>query len=263
MTGNEEGRISKPTFSSNSHNGVLSSLSAAEYRRIEPFFENVPLTFGETIYKSKDEIDYIYFPEGGVLSVVGNGADKPIEIGLIGSEGFAGLPLFLGVTRSAHNVIVQGEGTALRLEAKQALAAFGRGGTFHDRVLLFAHELFLQVSQVTSCNRHHDVQQRLSRWLLMMRDRAHEDELPLTQEFLSWMLGVRNQAVSLAAMKLQATNAIKYSRGAVTITSRKTLEHLACPCYRLMKTRSTSHFDPLESRPPPNGYSRLRTDKER
>src|SRR5687768_1974493 len=216
---------------------------------MEPYFENVPLRFGETIYKSKDEIDYVYFPESGVLSVVGNGGEKPIEIGLIGSEGFAGLPLFLGVTRSAHNVIVQGEGTALRIAAKQALAEFRRGDTFHDRVLLFAHELFLQVSQVTSCNRHHDVQQRLSRWLLMMRDRVHENELPLTQEFLSWRLGVRHQAVSQAAMKLQATNAIKYSRGVVTVTSRKKLEDLACPCYRLMKTRANGHFDQLE-RPP-------------
>lgn len=230
---------------------MLSRLSATEYRRLEPYFENVPLIFGETVFKSKDEIAHVYFPEGGVLSVVSNGAEKPIEIGLIGSEGLAGLPLFLGMARSANDVIVQGEGTALRIPAKQVLAEFRHGGAFHDRVLLFAHELFLQVSQVTSCNRHHDVQQRLSRWLLMMRDRVHNDELPLTQEFLSWMLGVRNQAVSQAAIKLQATNAIKYSRGVVTITNRKKLDHLACPCYRLMKARTNGHFDQLD-RPSPN-----------
>ena len=157
------------------------------------------------------------------------------------------------MTSSANHVIVQGEGTGLRIPAKQVLAEFSQGGAFHDRVLLFAHELFLQVSQVTSCNRHHDLEQRLSRWLLMMRDRMHENELPLTQEFLSWMLGVRNQAVSQAAMKLQATNAIKYSRGVVTITDRKTLENLACPCYRLMKTRTNKSLQSIGTRPAPKG----------
>jgi CRP-like cAMP-binding protein len=228
---------------------VLSRLLTTEYRRLEPYFENVPLIFGETIYKSKDEIDYVYFPEGGVLSVVTNDADKPIEIGLIGSEGLAGLPLFLGVRVSTNDVIVQGEGTALRIAAKQALAEFKRGEAFHDQVLLFAHDVFLQVSQVTSCNRHHDVEQRLSRWLLMMRDRMPHDTLPLKQEFLSWMLGVRNQAVSQAAKGLQDSNAIKYSRGVITIVNRLKLEKKACPCYRLMKMRTDGHFGAGESLP--------------
>jgi CRP-like cAMP-binding protein len=163
------------------------------------------------------------------------GKARPIEVGLVGSEGFVGLPLFLGVPRSSNEIIVQGEGTALRIEAQAALTEFGRGGPFHDAALLFVHELFLQLSQVTSCNRHHDVQQRLSRWLLMMRDRLEADTMQLTQEFLSWMLGVRHQAVSQAAMLLQDTGAIKYSRGLVTIVNRTKLEHEACPCYRLMK----------------------------
>jgi len=221
---------------------VLSRLLTTEYRRLEPSFESVPLTFGETIYKSKDEIDYVYFPESGVLSVVTNVATKPIEIGLIGSEGLAGLPLFLGMVRSANDVTVQGEGTAVRIAAKQVLAEFRQGDAFHDRVLLFAHDLFLQISQITSCNRHHDVKQRLSRWLLMMRDRVPHDTLGLTQEFLSRRLGVLSQAVSQAAMALQDAGAIKYSRGVVTITSRKTLEQSTCPCYQLMRARANGHL---------------------
>jgi len=154
------------------------------------------------------------------------------------------------VPRSSNDVIVQGEGTALRINAAAALTEFKRGAMFHDAVLLFAHETFLQLSQITSCNRLHDVEARLSRWLLMMRDRIPNNTLPLTQEFLSWMLGVRHQAVSQAATGLQRTGAIKYARGKLVIINRAKLERLACPCYRLMKTRSDGHFDQLKSRPP-------------
>jgi len=218
---------------------VLSRLSKAEYKRIEPHLERVPLVFGETIYKSKAKIDYIYFPDQGVISIVGITAnEKPIEVGLIGSEGFVGLPVFLGVPESTNDLIVQGEGFAQRISVQAALAEFTRFGGFHDAVLLFAHDLFLQLSQVTSCNRYHAVEQRLARWLLMMRDRADANTLPLTQEFLSWMLGVRNQAVSQAAMRLQDQRAIKYSRGILTIINRPMLEKKACPCYRMIK-RST------------------------
>jgi CRP-like cAMP-binding protein len=221
---------------------VLARLSASEYVRMFPQLEKVPLTFGQTIYEAKSKIDYVYFPEAGVLSIVGiTGADKPIEVGIVGSEGLAGLPLFLGVPRSANVVIVQAEGTASRLKAKYAQAEFARGGSFRDAVLLFAHELFLQVSHITSCNRHHEVEERLSRWLLMMRDRVPGDRLQLTQEFLSWMLGVRNQAVSRAASVLQQREAIKYSRGVITIIDRIKLEDAACACYRHMKSPSNGH----------------------
>lgn len=245
LTGTGRDISTTTTSSSNSHNGVLARLSPMEYGRLEAYFENVPLIFGETIYKSKDEIDYVYFPEGGVLSVVTNGAHKPIEVGLIGSEGFAGLPLFLGVGVSSNDIIVQGEGTALRIPARQALAAFRQGDAFHDRVLLFAHHLFLQVSQVASCNRHHEVAQRLSRWLLMMRDRVDSDTVQLTQQFLAWMLGVRHHAVSDAAITLQRAGAIKYSRGVVVIVNRTKLEEGACPCYQMMQARTDGYLDQM------------------
>jgi CRP-like cAMP-binding protein len=167
------------------------------------------------------------------------GDENLIEVGLVGREGLSGLPLFLGVPHSANQVIVQSEGTARRMNAKSARDHFSQYGSFHDAILLFTHELFLQVSQTINCNRHHDVEQRLSRWLLMMRDRVESNTLQLTQEFLSWMLGVRNQAVSRAAMRLQSEGSIKYSRGALTIVDRRQLEHSACECYRMMKARTT------------------------
>ena len=241
---------------------MLSRLSPAEQKRFAPYLERVPLKFGETIYKSKAKIDHIYFIEKGVISIVGITAnEKPIEVGLIGSEGFIGLPVFLGVPRSGNDVIVQGEGAALRISAKAAVSEFSRFGALHDAVLLFAHELFLQLSQITSCNRYHAVEKRLSRWLLMMRDRVEHDTLPLTQEFLSWMLGVRNQAVSQAAMGLQNQGAIKYTRGVLTIIDRLKLEKKSCVCYRMIKMRSNGHQS--RKSPSPVSYYRLRTDKER
>jgi CRP-like cAMP-binding protein len=222
---------------------VLAGLSAAEYHRIEPDLEPVSLNFGEIIYEFKGPIEHIYFPESGVLSMVGiAGNENLIEVGLLGHEGLSGLPLFLGIPNSANRVIVQGDGIAKRMEAGLARAHFARGGAFHDSILLFTHELFLQVTQTINCNRHHEVQQRLSRWLLMMRDRVASNTLQLTQEFLSLMLGVRNQAVSRAAMRLQTEGSIKYSRGALTIVDRSQLEHSACECYRMMRARINADF---------------------
>lgn len=204
--------------------------------------EPVSLTLGVTIYKVKSPIDYVYFPDSGVLSLLGvTGVESPVEVGLLGAEGLVGLPLFLGVSRSANEVIVQAEGSAQRINAKVALTEFARRGAFHEAVLRFAHDLFLQVSATTSCNRHHEVEERLSRWLLMMRDRVEADTLHLTQQFLSWMLGVRNQAVSRAAISLQKSGSIKYSRGQVRIVNRKQLERSACACYRLMATHTDGY----------------------
>ena len=222
---------------------MLAGLSAAEYARIEPDLEPISLNFGDIIYEFKGPIEHIYFPDSGVLSMVGiAGNQNLIEVGLLGREGLVGLPLFLGVLNSANQVIVQGEGTARRMAAGPARTHFARGGAFHDSILLFTHELFLQVTQTINCNRHHEVEQRLSRWLLMMRDRAASNTLRLTQDFLSLMLGVRNQAISRAATRLQSEGAIKYSRGTLIIVNRSQLEHSACECYRMVNARMNGYF---------------------
>jgi CRP-like cAMP-binding protein len=246
LIGIKEGVIpnqSKSKAASGNH--LLASLPATERQRLEPFLEPFSLTLGETIYKVNSPIDYVYFPDSGVLSMLGmDGVEDPVEVGLLGPEGLAGLPLFLGVSHSANEVIVQGEGSAKRINAEVALAEFRRVGAFHNAVLRFAHDLFLQVSATTSCNRHHEVEARLSRWLLMMRDRVEGDTLQLTQQFLSWMLGVRNQAVSKAAISLHKSGSINYSRGQVRIVNRKQLERSACPCYRLMATHTDGYTSP-------------------
>jgi CRP-like cAMP-binding protein len=225
-------------------NSVLAQLTAAEYSRLEPSFEQVPLVFNSVIYELGAPITHVYFPESGVLSMLGVLAeDQRIEVGLSGREGFAGIPLFLGVPTSSNQIVVQAEGTALRLPAGAALSEFRCAGAFHDAILLFTHYLFLQVSQTTSCNRYHPVEKRLARWLLMMHDRVAPDSMQLTQGFLSWMLGVRNQAVSVAAITLQDAGLIEYSRGTINILNRGNLESTACDCYRVIRAQSGSSFD--------------------
>jgi len=223
---------------------VLAQLTTAEYSRLEPSLEQVPLVFNSVIYELGAAIDYVYFPESGVISMLGVLAnDQRIEVGLSGREGLAGIPLFLGVPTSSNQIVVQAEGTALRIGADAALSEFRCGGAFHDAILLFTHHLFLQVSQTTSCNRYHSVEKRLARWLLMMHDRIASDSMQLTQGFLSWMLGVRNQAVSVAAINLQNEGLIEYSRGTINILTRTNLEAAACDCYRVIKVQASSRFD--------------------
>ena len=213
---------------------MLASLSPAAAARLKPHCETVTLRLGETVIKSKATIDYVYFPRSGVLSFGVNGNENPIEVAMVGSEGLAGLPLFLGVPRSANEVIVRAGGTAIRMKAEPALAEFRAGGRFQAAILLFAHELFQQVSVTASCNRHHEVDQRLPRWLLMMRDRIDGAPLQLTQQFLSWILGVRTQAISRAAIELQRRGAIDYSRGNLRVVNLKKLQAAACDCYELV-----------------------------
>lgn len=184
-------------------NCLLARLTAAEYSRLEPSLERFPLIFSSVVYEAGAPIDYIYFPESGVLSMLAViDADQRIEVGVTGREGLVGMPLFLGVAKSSNQIIVQAEGTAIRIKAAAALSEFRRGGTFHDAILLFTHHLFLQVSQTTSCNRYHPVEKRLARWLLLMHDRITSDSMQLTQSFLSWMLGVRRRPPPAIAITL-------------------------------------------------------------
>ena len=225
-------------------NGLLARLTSAEYSRLEPGLEQFPLVFSSVVYEAGAPIDYVYFPESGVLSMLAViDDDQRVGVGVTGREGLAGMPLFLGVAKSSNQIIVQAEGTAIRIKAAAALSEFGRGGTFHDAILLFTHQLFLRVSQTTSCNRYHPVEKRLARWLLLMHDRIASDSMQLTQSFLSWMLGVRNQAVSVAAISLQNAGLIEYRRGTINILDRRNLEAAACDCYHIIRSQTDSSFD--------------------
>ena len=218
-------------------NLILASLPDKDYDRLLPDLEHVPLPSGEKLYKSGDAIEYVYFPGDGLVSLVTHMNDgTTVEVGLIGRDGMVGIPVLLGDDIAFEEAIVQIPGDALRM----------RSGVFKDglrsnhnplltELLLYTRSLMKQVGRTAACNRIHTVEERLSRWLLMCHDRMDSDELPLTQEFISNMLGTRRASVGTAATGLQTEGLIRYSRGHISILDRSGLEETACECYLAAK----------------------------
>jgi CRP-like cAMP-binding protein len=217
-------------------NHLLAALPKKEYARIAGSLEEYELEYSDYIYKEGARIAHVYFPLTGLISLLSSvGKHSLLEIGIVGNEGIAGLPLFLGAEHSTNRVIVQGPGTAVRLGAAAFNAECARGGRLPAVLRRFAHSFMSQISQSAICFRFHPVEQRLARWLLMTADRMNSNEIYLTQEFLSNMLGVRREAVNKAAVELQSRGLIQYSRGSITITSRRKLEKAVCKCYAIIR----------------------------
>ncbi len=181
-------------------------------------------------------IEHAYFIDAGlasVLSVLRNG--KSVEVGMTGKEGFVGVPLVAGFKTSPTRVIMQGEGSGFRIAAKD-LAEVVKNAPLLDRELQkYSQELALQASQIAACNRAHEVDQRLARWLLMSQDRMGGELIPLTQEFLAHMLGTRRASVTVSAGRLQKAGLISYVRGQLKIKDRQSLENAACECYSALQ----------------------------
>jgi CRP-like cAMP-binding protein len=158
-----------------------------------------------------------------------------VEIGLTGNEGVVGVALFLGGDRTRDEAVVQIAGKAFRMKAAILRQEFARGGSFQRLLLNYTRGLMAQISQTAVCNRLHSVEQRLCRWILLSRDRTDSDELAMTQEFISKMLGGRRESVTVAAQRLRDAGIIRYVRGHITILNRKRLEAKVCECYRAVK----------------------------
>jgi len=168
-----------------------------------------------------------------ILNVMNDG--KSVEVGLAGPEGFVGIPLIAGFRTSATRIVVQAVGTALRANADDLQIALRNCPQLLAELLRYSQEATMEVTQIAACNRLHDVEQRLARWLLMTQDRVRSDKLPLTQEFLSQMLGTRRSSVSVAAATLQKAGLIQYNRGHVSVVNRKALENASCECYGVIQ----------------------------
>jgi CRP-like cAMP-binding protein len=177
-----------------------------------------------------------------MISLVSHSAEgESVEVGVVGFEGMVGICVVLGVDKSPHEAMVQIHDGALRISTQALRDEFKRGGALHDRLLRYTQGLLLQTSQLAACNRLHSVSERLSRWLLMSYDRCICEDLPLTQEFLALMLGVRRAGVTEAASLLQMLGYIKYKRGHIQITDKAGLEDYSCDCYPIVK----AEFDML------------------
>lgn len=203
---------------------------------VEDFFSGlapVKLTLGQVIYQAGGPLDHVYFMEQGIASVLtrmSNG--ETIEAGMIGPEGMVGLPTLLGNTASKQYVVVQAPGTALPMAVPQLRAAFNRSAAIRDVMLHYAGKLLDVATQTAACNQLHTLTERCARWLLMMHDRLQADDMPLTHEFLSSMLGVRRSRVTEAVVPFRHADIITYSRGRVTVRNLAGLEAAACECYR-------------------------------
>jgi CRP-like cAMP-binding protein len=224
-------------------NRLLAALPRREYERLLPELEQVTMPFAEVLYEPGERIHHVYFPNDSVVSLLAEvSARSPLEVGLIGNEGLAGISVFMGVDASPHRAIVQGLGTAMRLKASVLRKESENVGPLHRLLHLYTHSLLTQVSRSAACNRFHMVDARLARWLLMTGDRLGANEFRLTQDFISNMLGVRREGVNKAAGLLQKEGLITYSRGRIEILDRVGLEAISCECYRIIKDDSDSYL---------------------
>jgi CRP-like cAMP-binding protein len=215
-------------------NVLLSALNKKDYQRIQLRLEPVDLIFGEALFNPGDKMRYVYFPQSGVVSVLAIEKDATLEIGLVGNEGIVGLPVFLEVQTSRSLVIVQGDGSALRMKAADFLKECKQSLMLSRLLHRYTHYWVMQISQAVVCNRRHLIESRLACILLMMHDRMPSNQFKLKQEFLSKILGVRREAVTLAAGNLQKKQLISYSRGNLSIINREGLEADCCRCYEIV-----------------------------
>jgi CRP-like cAMP-binding protein len=219
-----------------SQNHLLAALPTAEYDRLGPHLELVPLPLGEVLYEPGEQLQHAYFPTTAIVSlhyVMESGASA--ETAGVGNEGVVGISLFMGGDTTPSSAVVQTAGHAYRLESRRLKEEFNRGGPMQHLMLRYTQALITQVTQTAVCNRHHSVEQQLCRWLLLTLDRVSSKELVMTQELVASMLGVRREGITEAAGKLKHAGLISYRRGHISVLERPGLETRVCECYGVVK----------------------------
>jgi CRP-like cAMP-binding protein len=218
-------------------NAILAGLSPRESTRLQSRLKPVSLSFGQVLYEPGNAIRHVYFPTNCLISLL-TSVDKrrSLEVGMVGNEGMAGMPFILGMGVSGVRAIVQGGGGALRMAADAFLVEFERNRALQKALYRYMYALMAQISQTAACNRFHEAEPRLARWLLMTRDRVMSDDFPLTHEFLAHMLGMRREGVTEAASALKRRKLIDYRRGEIQILDLKGLKAASCTCYQIVQT---------------------------
>lgn len=220
-----------------SDNALLAALPKATQQRLFPKLKLVSLPLGMVINESGDDMRLVYFPTDSIISllyVMMNGASA--EISVVGNDGVVGISIFMGGGSTPSRAVVQSAGSAYQLPAKYLMEEFNSSDTkLRGLMLRYTQTLITQTAQTAVCNRHHNIDQQLCRWLLLSLDRLKNNELVMTQELIANMLGVRREGVTEAAGKLQHAGIIEYHRGKITILDRRKLEKLSCECYSVVK----------------------------
>jgi len=226
-------------------NRLLASLPEDAFSRLLPDLKTLPITRNQIFYRQGDLVDRVYFPNGGVASVItamSNG--MIVEAATIGDEGMIGIEAFLGENADSQNdVIMQVPDTSIEMLSVEAFRReVARGTALQEIIGRYAQVLLFQMRQSAACNALHPIYDRCCCWLLQTHDRIHGDEFCLSQEFLAIMLGVRRQSVTAVAGALQEMGAISYKHGHVKVLNRERLEAGSCECYGVIR----AHFDRLQ-----------------
>jgi len=218
-------------------NRILGSLPTNDYSRLQDDLELVHLALGQVLYESGDTFGYIYFPVTSIVSLIfTTRKGGTAELAITGNDGLVGIPLVLGGKTTTHRVVVRRAGAAYRIKVEVVRWELDQSGELLHLALRYTQALMTQMAQSIVCNRFHTVDQQLCRWLLLSLDLLTDNQLNITQELIANMLGVRREAVTEAAGKLQAAGLIEYSRGHITVLDRAGLEDRVCECYPAVRS---------------------------
>lgn len=219
-----------------SSNRLIASLEDGVWRHWAPYFERIALSQREELFGPDDPLAYLWFPENGVCSqVVESGNGGSVEVAITGREGVVGLPAIFGAKHAATRAVAQMSMSVLRIRVDDFMRHLHADHPLLHSLERYAAITLSSLSQIAGCNRLHRTEQRLCRWLLMVRDRVGEDELPITHDFLALMMGTRRSSVTEVAQRLQQRGLIRYERGVISYTDVAGLKEAACECYGIIR----------------------------
>src|SRR5215475_527050 len=217
-------------------NVLLLSIPDREYNLIRPYLEYVDLEHHFKLHDQGEQIETAYFPNDGMVSLVVSTTDgRSVEVGIVGKEGMVGTPLAVGLRRAPYDAVIQIPGSAIAIDAKRLTSQLSHAPRLWLALTRFVLMQGLQMAQVAACNRLHELEQRLARWLLMCQDRVDSENINLTHEFLAQMMGSGRPSVTLVTGMLEQRGAIENSRGMIKIIDRKRLEEASCECYSVIQ----------------------------
>ncbi|PPC92703.1 MAG: Crp/Fnr family transcriptional regulator [Methylotenera sp.] len=214
------------------HNNILAALNKADYERILPDLELVEMPKGWKISEAGDHVKFVHFPISGIVSLIydlENGASS--ETAMVGNEGMVGISIYMGGESMPSSTEVHCSGKAYRLSRSILKREFALGGQLQRLALLYTQALMAQTSQIAVCNRHHSVDQKLCRWLLMTLERLPDNQVAVTHSMIARLLGLRRESITDVAGKLLKDEVLEFARGRITVTNLNMLERRACECY--------------------------------
>jgi len=224
-------------------NRLLLALSSRNLKQLMPDLDHVRCQREQVLMDADSSLDHVYFPDSGVLSVLAVYANGDvIEMATIGREGCSGMQAIFGAKVSSAQLLVQIPGTAAKMSRTAFTRAMQSMPTFRSLMYSYVQAFLEQVMVSVACNGAHSLKERLARWLLMMRDRSDDDELPITQNLLAEMLGVQRPTITNAVRELERAGWIERGRRQVTILDRQGLEDASCECYQLVRARLAFHL---------------------